>query len=167
MTMSKIKLHGNEVTTSGTLPAVGTTAANFTLVTKDLSSKSLSDFKGKNIILNIFPSIDTGVCAASVRNFNKEAANLHNTEVLCISKDLPFAQARFCGAEGIDRVTMLSDFRTNFANEYGVQMTDSPMKGLMSRAVVVVNPEGKVVYTQQVDEITKEPDYQSALNAVK
>lgn len=165
--MAKIKLHGQEVNTSGTLPQVGTKAENFTLVAKDLSNKSLSEFKGKNVILNIFPSIDTGVCAASVRNFNKEAANLKNTEVLCISKDLPFAQERFCGAEGIKHVTMLSDFRSNFANEYGVQMTDGPLSGLMSRAVIVINSEGKIVHTQQVDEITREPDYQSALAAVK
>lgn len=165
--MSKIKLHGQEVNTSGSLPQVGATAENFTLVAKDLSNKSLSEFKGKNVILNIFPSIDTSVCAASVRNFNKEAANLENTEVLCISKDLPFAQERFCGAEGLQHVTMLSDFRSNFAGEYGVQMTDGALAGLMSRAVVVINSEGKIVHTQQVDDIAQEPDYQSALNAVK
>lgn len=162
-----IKFQGNDVHTSGHLPGVGAQAADFTLTAKDLSNKHLSDFKGKNIILNIFPSVDTGVCAASVRNFNKEAAGLKNTEVLCISKDLPFAQARFCGAEGIENVTMLSDFRGNFANEYGVMMTDGPLSGLMSRAVVVINPEGKVVHAQQVAEITEEPDYQSAIKAVQ
>lgn len=162
-----IKFHGNDVHTSGKLPEVGMQAADCTLIANDLSSKKISDFKGKNVILNIFPSVDTGVCAASVRNFNKEAASLQNTEVLCISKDLPFAQARFCGAEGIENVTMLSDFRSDFANEYGVLMTDGPLSGLMSRAVVVLNPDGKIMYTQQVAEVTDEPDYQSALNAVK
>jgi len=165
--MAKIKFHGNDVNTSGKLPEVGTHAADFSLIAKDLSSKHLSDFKGKNIILSIFPSVDTGVCAAAVRNFNKEAAGLDNTEVLCISKDLPFAQERFCGAEGIKNVTMLSDFRSDFAHQYGVQMTDGPLEGLMSRAVVVINPEGKIVHTQQVDEVSDEPDYQSAINAVK
>ncbi|MGF7231449.1 thiol peroxidase [Arachidicoccus sp.] len=166
-TMTTITLKGNNIHTVGKLPAVGTEAKNFTLVADDLSEKSLSDFKGKNIILNIFPSVNTGVCAASVREFNKEAAGLPNTAVLCISKDLPFAQAQFCGAEGIKNVTMLSDFRTDFGNEYGVQMADGPLKGLLSRAVIVINPEGKIIYEEQVPEITHEPDFAKALAAVK
>jgi thiol peroxidase len=166
-TMTTIKLKGNEIHTVGSLPATGTAAQNFTLTATDLSDKSLSDFKGKTIVLNIFPSINTGVCAASVRNFNKEAAGWNNAVVLCISKDLPFAQKQFCGAEGIENVVMLSDFRSDFGHEYGVQMADGPMKGLLSRAVVVINPEGKIVYEEQVPEIAQEPDYSSALAAMK
>lgn len=165
--MTTIQLKGNDIHTVGSLPATGTEARNFTLTAIDLSEKSLSDFKGKHIILNIFPSVNTGVCAASVRNFNKDAAGLDNTVVLCISKDLPFAQKQFCGAEGIDHVVMLSDFRNDFGHEYGVQMADGPMRGLLSRAVVVINPEGKIVYEEQVPEITREPDYAAALAAVK
>ncbi|ANI90633.1 lipid hydroperoxide peroxidase [Arachidicoccus ginsenosidimutans] len=162
-----ITLKGNEIHTVGTLPSVGTEAKDFTLTADDLSDKMLSEYKGKNIILNIFPSVNTGVCAASVRKFNEDAAGLSNTIVLCISKDLPFAQAQFCGAEGIKNVVMLSDFRTDFGHEYGVQIADGPLKGLLSRAVVVINPEGKVVYEEQVPEITHEPDYAAALAAVK
>ena len=165
--MSTIKFKGNDIHTSGTLPQVGQQAPDFTLTAGDLSDKKLTDYKGKNIILNIFPSVDTGVCAASVRNFNKEAAGLQNTAVLCISKDLPFAQGRFCGAEGIENVTMLSDFRGRFGEEYGLQMTDGPLNGLHSRAVIVVNPEGKIVYHEQVPEITQEPNYEAALSAAK
>ena len=128
---------------------------------------SSADFKGKYIIMNIFPSVNTGVCAKSVREFNKDAASLENTIVLCISKDLPFAQKQFCGAEGIDRVVMLSDFRNDFGNLYGVQMADGSMRGLLSRAVIVVNPEGKIVYEQQVPDISQEPDYPAALATVK
>lgn len=165
--MTTITLKGNPIHTVGTLPAVGTEAQNFTLVADDLSEKSLADFKGKNIILNIFPSVNTGVCAASVREFNKDAAALPNTAVLCISKDLPFAQAQFCGAEGIKNVTMLSDFRTDFGHEYGVQMADGPLKGLLSRAVIVIDSQGKIIYEEQVPEITQEPDFAKALAAVK
>lgn len=165
--MTTIKLKGNEIHTVGSLPATGTEAGNFRLTATDLTDKSLSDFKGKNIILNIFPSVNTGVCAASVRNFNKDAAGLNNAVVLCISKDLPFAQSQFCGAEGIENVVMLSDFRSDFGHEYGVQIADGPMRGLLSRAVVVINPEGKIVYEEQVPEITREPDYAAALGAVK
>lgn len=165
--MTTITLKGNPVHTVGKLPAVGTEAKNFTLTADDLSDKSLSDFKGKNVILNIFPSVNTSVCSMSVRKFNEDAANLSNTVVLCISKDLPFAQAQFCGAEGIKNVVMLSDFRTDFGHEYGVQMADGPLKGLLSRAVVVINPEGKIIYEEQVPEITHEPNYDAALAAVK
>jgi|SRR5690554_4231766 len=164
--MSTITFHGDPVKTAGSLPPVGENAKDFTLVAGDLSEKSLSDYKGKNIILNIFPSINTGVCATSVRKFNKDASNLDNTVVLCISKDLPFAQSQFCAAEGIENVEMLSDFRTHFGEEYGVQMEDGPLKGLLSRSVIVINPEGKVTYTEQVPEITQEPNYDAALKSV-
>ena len=164
--MSTITFHGDPVKTYGTLPAVGERLKDFTLVSGDLSEKHLSDFKGKNIILNIFPSINTGVCATSVRKFNEEASKLDNTVVLCISKDLPFAQSQFCAAEGIENVVMLSDFRSNLGEEYGVQMTEGPLKGLLSRAIIVVNPEGKVTYTEQVAEVTDEPNYEAALNTL-
>ena len=162
-----ITLGGKAIHTVGKLPAVGTPVKDFTLTAVDLKEKTLTDFKGKYIIMNIFPSVNTGVCSKSVRKFNEDAAKLSNTVVLCISKDLPFAQKQFCGAEGIDRVVMLSDFRTDFGNTYGVQIADGPMKGLLSRAVVVVNPEGKIVYEQQVPEIGQEPDYAAAIAAVK
>ena len=165
--MSTIQFKGNPIHIVGNLPATGTTAPNFTLVADDLSDKSLSEFKGKYVVLNIFPSVNTGVCAASVRQFNKDAAGMPNATVLCISKDLPFAQAQFCGAEGIKNVVMLSDFRTDFGHEYGVLMADGPLKGLLSRAVVVINPEGQIVYEEQVPEITQEPNYEKALAQIK
>jgi thiol peroxidase len=164
--MSTITFHGDPVKTAGNLPSIGENAKDFTLVAGDLSEKSLSDFKGKNIILNIFPSINTGVCATSVRKFNEEASKLDNTVILCISKDLPFAQSQFCAAEGIENVVMLSDFRSNLGEEYGVQMTEGPLKGLLSRAIIVVNPEGKVTHTEQVGEVTDEPNYEAALKAL-
>ncbi len=162
-----ITLGGKTVHTIGRLPAVGTQAKDFTLTAVDLTEKTFADFKGKYIIMNIFPSVNTGVCSKSVRTFNQDAANLNNTIVLCISKDLPFAQKQFCGAEGIDRVVMLSDFRNDFGNIYGVLMVDGAFKGLLSRAVIVIDPEGKIVYEQQVPEIGQEPDYASALAVVK
>ncbi|WP_225321396.1 thiol peroxidase [Rhizosphaericola mali] len=165
--MSQITLKGSPIHTVGTLPQVGSEAPDFTLVDVNLADEKLDKYKGKNVILNIFPSVNTGVCAASVRNFNKDAAGLTNTVVLCISKDLPFAQSQFCGAEGIENVVMLSDFRNDFGHLYGVQMADGPLKGLLSRAVVVLNPEGKVVYEEQVPEIAQEPNYTAALAAVK
>lgn len=162
--MAKITLQGNEINTSGVLPSIGDLAKDFKLTAADLSVKTLNDFKGKNLVLNIFPSIDTGTCAASVRNFNKTAANLTNTVVLCISRDLPFAQSRFCGAEGIENVVMLSDFNTGqFGKDYGLDIIDGPLAGLNSRSVVVINPEGKVIYTEQVKETTEEPNYDLAL----
>lgn len=164
---TSITLHGQTIHTVGKLPAVGTQLNDFTLTDTTLSEKSLADFKGKYVIMNIFPSVNTGVCAKSVREFNKDAAALNNTVVLCISKDLPFAQKAFCGAEGIDNVVMLSDFRNDFGHTYGVLIADGPMKGLLSRAVIVANPEGKIVYEQQVPEIGQEPDYSGALAAVK
>jgi thiol peroxidase len=165
--MTTIQLKGNPIHTVGALPETGSQATDFKLVANDLSEKSLSEFKGKNIVLNIFPSVNTGVCAASVREFNKDAAGLPNAVVLCISKDLPFAQAQFCGAEGIKNVVMLSDFRTDFGHQYGVQMADGPLQGLLSRAVVVINPEGKIIYEEQVPEISQEPNYEKALASLK
>jgi thiol peroxidase len=162
-----ITLGGNTIHTVGKLPAVGTHVRDFTLTDVDLKEKTLSSYKGKYLIMNIFPSVNTGVCSKSVRKFNEEAAGLKNTTVLCISKDLPFAQKQFCGAEGIDHVVMLSDFRNDFGNIYGVQIKDGPMKGLLSRAVIVVDPEGKIVYEQQVPEIGHEPDYTAAKAAIK
>lgn len=164
--MATITLKGNPVHTTGQLPAVGTTASDFKLVRNNLSEVSLSDFSGKNKILNIFPSVDTGTCATSVRKFNQEAASLKNTVVLNISADLPFAQARFCGAEGIQNCETLSSFRSSFGKDYGLQMTDSALAGLLSRSVVVLSAENKVLYTEQVPEITQEPDYQKALKSV-
>lgn len=162
--MTKITLKGNSIHTSGELPKIGSLAQDFKLTANDLTIKTLNDFKGKTLVLNIFPSIDTGTCAASVRNFNKAAANLTNTSVLCISRDLPFAQARFCGAEGIENVFMLSDFNTGqFGKDYGLEIVDGPLAGLHSRCIVVINTEGLVIYTEQVAEITEEPNYNLAL----
>lgn len=162
--MATINFHGDPVHTNGSLPAVDSQAPNFTLTGKDLSNKSLSDFAGKKVLLNIFPSVDTGTCAAAMRKFNQEAANLDNTVVLCISKDLPFAQNRFCAAEGIENVVVLSDFKNGeFADSYGTKLVDGPLEGLHSRAVVVLNEKGKVVYTEHVEEVTSEPNYAKAL----
>ena len=165
--MSSVTLHGNPVHVGGNLPAVGSHAPAFTLVATDLSEKALVDFAGKRKVLNIFPSVDTGVCATSVRHFNKDAAALTNTVVLCISADLPFAQARFCGAEGIDNVTMLSTLRgREFLRDYGVALEDGPLAGVAARAVVVLDEQDKVLHTQLVPEITDEPDYAAALAAL-
>ncbi len=166
--MAQITFKGNTVNTVGNLPKVGEKAKDFSLVKTDLSRVSLSDFAGSKLVLNIFPSLDTGTCAASVRRFNKEAANLKNTKVLCISRDLPFAQARFCGAEGIENVVTLSDFASGeFGKNYGLEMADGPLSNLHSRVVIVLDESGKVVYTQQVPEIVDEPNYEEALKAVK
>lgn len=165
--MTKITLKGNPINTVGKLPKVGKKAPKFTLTKTDLSKAKLKDFKGSKVIMNIFPSLDTGVCAASVRRFNEEASNLDNTKVLCISRDLPFAQARFCGAEGLENVITLSDFaKGKFGKNYGVTIADGPMKHLHSRAVVVLDEEGKVIYTQQVPEIVDEPNYDEVLKAL-
>ncbi|WGK64061.1 thiol peroxidase [Croceiramulus getboli] len=162
--MASITLGGNPVHTTGSLPEKGTQAPDFKLVRSDLSEASLGDYQGNSLILNIFPSVDTGVCASSVRKFNEEAAQLEGVQVLCISRDLPFAQARFCGAEGIERVEMLSDFKSGaFGEEYGVTIEEGPFAGLHSRAVVILDEEGKVIYTEQVPEIGQEPNYQQAL----
>jgi thiol peroxidase len=161
--MATVKFKGNDVQTNGQLPSIGSTAPDFTLVGSGLQEIKLSDYKGKKVVLNIFPSIDTGTCAASVRNFNKLVASKENTVVICISKDLPFAQNRFCGAEGIENVITASDFRTNnFDNDYGVLLIDGPLKGLLSRSVVVVDENGNVAYTELVSEIVNEPNYEIA-----
>lgn len=166
--MAKITLKGNEIQTIGNLPEIGSSAKDFNLKATDLSAKSLNDFKGKNVILNIFPSVDTGTCAASVRQFNETASSLENTTVLCISRDLPFAQARFCGAEGIDNVVMLSDFNTGqFGKDYGLEIKNGPMEGLHSRCIIILDENGKVVYSEQVPEIVDEPNYEKALSAIK
>jgi thiol peroxidase len=165
--MSSVNFKGNPVHVDGQFPKVGDKAPAFRLVAGDLSEKTLRDFPGKRKVLNIFPSIDTGVCAASVRHFNKDAAGLRNAVVLCISADLPFAQARFCGAEGIENVVMLSMMRgREFLKDYGVAMTDGPLAGLAARAVVVLDENDKVIHAQLVDEIGHEPDYDSALKAL-
>ncbi len=165
--MSKTALQGNPVKVSGSLPKAGKNAPGFKLVKVDLSEVSLKDFEGKKVVINIFPSIDTPVCATSVRTFNKEASELKNTVVLCVSRDLPFAQGRFCGAEGLDNVISLSDFRSGkFGVDYGVELADGPLAGLLARAVVVIDKTGKVVYTELVPEITLEPDYKSALKVL-
>ncbi|MBP3087713.1 thiol peroxidase [Corynebacterium sp. sy017] len=165
--MATTNFQNNPVTTSGELPAVGADLPEFTLVNTELQEVTAADFNGKKIILNIFPSVDTGVCAASVRRFNEEVSALENTVVLCISKDLPFAQARFCGAEGLDNVIPVSAFRSDFGQKFGLELEGSPLKGLLARAVMVADSEGKIVYTQLVEEITTEPDYQAALSAAQ
>jgi thiol peroxidase len=162
--MAKITLKGTPIDTIGELPKVGEKAPGFTLTKRDLSETSLEDHTGKRIVLNIFPSIDTQVCATSVRKFNMEASKLDNSVVLCVSADLPFAHERFCGAEGIEDVLSLSSFRSEgFGMDYGVKITSGPLAGLLSRAVVVIDESGKVVYTEQVPEITQEPNYEAAL----
>ena len=165
--MSEITIKGNTIHTSGELPKVGDKAIDFSLTKTDLSPVTLEDFSGKKLILNVFPSVDTGVCATSVREFNKAAAELDNTTVLCVSRDLPFAQARFCAAEGIENVVSASDFATGqFGKDYGLLIETGGMSGLHSRAVVVLDETGKVIYNQQVPEIADEPDYLEALKAV-
>ena len=165
--MATITLKGQEIHTKGELPEIGAQAPDFELVKNDLSRVSLKDFSGSRLVLNIFPSIDTGTCAASVRAFNKEAANLENTKVLCISRDLPFAQARFCGAEGIANALTLSDFATGkFGKDYQLELVDGPLAGLHSRVVIVLDESGKVLYKQQVTEVVDEPDYQAAIKAL-
>jgi len=165
--MATITLKGNPFETVGELPSIGSSAPDATLTGLDLSETKLSSLKGKNLVLNIFPSIDTPVCSTSVRTFNQRASSLTETLVLCISADLPFAQKRFCGAEELDNVLPYSTFRSDeFGKAYGVTIASGPLAGLLSRAVVVVNAEGKVTYTQQVSEIAEEPDYEAALRAV-
>ncbi len=165
--MATVTLKGNQIHTLGNLPENGSQAPDFKLVKNDLSTVSLSDYKGQKVVLNIFPSVDTGTCAQSVRQFNQEAAELDNTKILCISKDLPFAQARFCGAEGIDKVETLSDFRDgNFGTSYNVTFVDGPLQGLLSRSVVVLDENGKVIHSEQVSETVDEPNYKAALEAL-
>jgi len=163
-----VHFQGNPVKVSGQIPQTGSKAAPFTLVAKDLSDVSLSQYAGKRKVLNIFPSIDTGVCAASVRKFNQLATELDNTIVLCISADLPFAQSRFCGAEGLSNVVTLSTLRhPDFQQNYGVSLEDSALKGLTARAVIVLNEQDEVIFSELVNEITTEPDYAAALEALK
>jgi thiol peroxidase len=162
--MAAITLGGNPIHTSGELPKVGSQLADFKLIQNDLSVASLSSFAGKNLILNIFPSVDTGTCAASVRKFNETAGNLDNTAVLCISRDLPFAQKRFCGAEGLENVINLSDFNTGeFGKSNGLEMLDGPLAGLHSRVLIVADANGTILHTEQVNEIADEPNYDAAL----
>lgn len=161
--MANITLKGNPFHTQGNLPSAGSKAPNFSLVAADLSEKSLADFAGQRVVLNIFPSIDTSTCATSVRKFNELVGNLPNTQVLCVSKDLPFASSRFCGAEGIENVQTLSDFRGGF-DAYQAGIIDGPLKGLLSRAIVVIDEQGQVLHSQQVPEIVDEPDYELAIS---
>jgi thiol peroxidase len=164
--MAEVTLGGNPVHTSGDLPAVGAPAPGYSLVGADLSEYDASEFAGKNVILNIFPSIDTPTCATSVRQFNERAAGIDDTVVLCVSADLPFAMGRFCGAEGIENVKVGSTFRSDFGSQYGVTLTDGKLQGVLARAVVVVGPDGRVKYTELVPEIAQEPDYDAALAAL-
>ena len=164
--MAQVTLRGNPFNTSGELPAVGTSAPGFSLVGSDLSEITADSLSGKNVVLNIFPSIDTPTCATSVRTFNERAAGRDDTVVLCVSEDLPFAAGRFCGAEGIENVKTGSGFRGSFADDYGVRLQDGPLAGLAARSVVVLDADGKVVYTQLVGEIADEPDYDAALAAL-
>ncbi len=162
--MATITLKGNEISTLGNLPEVGANAKDFTLVKNDLSEINLNTYAGKRIVLNIFPSVDTGTCATSVRTFNKKASDLDNTVIVCISKDLPFAFSRFCGAEGIENVDVASDFRTgSFGKNYEVEITNGPLAGLLSRSIVVIDTDGKVLHTEQVTETVDEPNYEAAL----
>jgi thiol peroxidase len=164
--MAQVTLGGNPVHTSGDLPAVGASAPAFSLVGADLSEFDAGEFAGKNVILNIFPSIDTPTCATSVRQFNERAAGMDETVVVCVSADLPFAMGRFCGAEGIANVKVGSTFRSDFGSEYGVTLTDGVLQGVLARAVVVIGPDGTVKHTELVPEIAQEPDYDAALAAL-
>lgn len=165
--MASITLGGNPIKTTGNLPKVGSNAPAFTLVKNDLSMATLADYAGSKLVLNIFPSVDTGTCAVSVRKFNENASSLANTKVLCISRDLPFAQARFCGAEGLSNVESLSDFNTGkFGKDYGLEIAESVFAGLHSRVVIVLDENGVVKYTEQVQEIANEPNYEAALAAL-
>ncbi len=166
--MANITLGGNPVTTSGKLPEIGDKIKDFKLVATDLSTKTLEDFNGHHLILNIFPSVNTGVCSASVRAFNASAASLENTKVLCISRDLPFAQEQFCAAEGLENVVMLSDFKNGtFGRDYGLIMTNGIFDALLSRCIIIADKNGIVLYTEQVPEIGQEPNYEAALSALK
>ena len=164
--MAEVTLRGNPIHTSGELPEVGAAAPAFTLTGAGLGDVTPADFSGKTIVLNIFPSIDTPTCATSVRTFNQRAADLDDTVVVCVSADLPFAQGRFCGAEGIENVTTASTFRSSFGNDYGITLTDGPLAGVLARGVVVIDPEGTVKYTELVGEIGDEPDYDAAIAAI-
>ena len=167
--MAKITLGGNETNTSGNLPDVGSDAPDFTLVGKDMQEKTLASYHGQQVILNIYPSIDTGVCAASTKRFNEEASKLENTRIVCVSRDLPFALSRYCEAEGIENLDNLTNFRDggSFGADYGVEITDGAFKGLNARAIVVIDEQGKVKYNELVPEVGQEPNYEGALSALK
>lgn len=165
--MAKITLGGNPANTIGNLPEIGSAAPDFSMVKTDMSVSTLADYKGTKVILNIFPSVDTGVCAASVRHFNAEASSLANTTVLCISRDLPFAQKRFCGAEGLENVINLSDFVDgSFGKAYGLEIIDGAFRGLHSRVIIILDENGVVTYTEQVPEIGQAPNFDAALAAL-
>lgn len=164
--MATVTLKGNPIETCGHLPEVGVQAPDFELVKQDLSVATLADYKGKKLVLNIFPSVDTPTCATSVRTFNEKAAEMEGVSVLCVSADLPFAFSRFCGAEGIANVETGSSFRSSFGSDYGVTFSTGPLTGILSRAVVILDEDGKVIYTEQVAETADEPDYAAALNAL-
>lgn len=165
--MASIALGGIPINTNGDLPKIGTKAPNFSLIKNDLTVATLDDFAGSRLVLNIFPSIDTSTCATSVRKFNEKASQLENTKVLCISRDLPFAQRRFCGAEGLENVITLSDFKSDdFKKDYGLEIVDGVFAGLHSRVVIVIDENGIIKYTEQVPEIADEPDYESALKTL-
>ncbi len=165
--MAEITLGGNPVSTVGELPKVGSQASDFTVTKTDLTDTSLSDFSGKKIVLSIFPSVGTGVCSAAIRKFNELAAGVENTVVICISRDLPFAHGAFCEAEGIENVIPTSEYKnTGFSDNYHVKMLNGKFEGLFSRSVVVIDTEGKVIYTEQVPEIAQEPDYEKAIAAL-
>lgn len=164
--MATTAFRGTPVQTVGELPGTGDPAPDFTITDADLSDLALTDFADRRVVLNIFPSIDTGVCATSVRTFNKLAASLENTDVLCVSADLPFALSRFCGAEGIDNVRTGSTFRSSFGADYGVTMADGPLQGLLARSVVVLDGAGNVLHSELVPEIAQEPDYDAAISAL-
>ncbi len=166
--MANVTLGGTPVETIGNLPKIGDKAPIFKLTNTDLEDKTNTDFEGNRLVLNIFPSVDTGTCAQSIRTFNEKAGQLENRKVLCISKDLPFAMARFCGAEGIENVVSLSDYKTGkFGNDYGLTFTTGAFETLLSRCIVVIDTDGTVLYTEQVDEIADEPNYKAALDALK
>lgn len=166
--METVFFNGTPCHTYGNIPAVGSKAPAFNLVSKDLTDVNLSDFEGKRVVLNVFPSLDTPVCAASVRRFNQEAANMKDVAVVCVSMDLPFAEGRFCSANGIENVTVTSAFRSpTFAQNYGLQIVDGPLAGLLARAVIVIDENHNVIYSDLVEEITKEPDYEGALSVLK
>lgn len=166
--METVFFKGSPCHTYGNIPAVGSKAPDFKLVTKDLAEITCDDFKGKRVVINVFPSLDTPVCAASVRRFNVEASKLDNTAVVCVSMDLPFAMSRFCSAEGIDNVTAASAFRSpTFAQQYGLQLVDGPLAGLLARAVIVMDENHQIIYSDLVEEITNEPDYEGAISVLK
>lgn len=165
--MAILSLKGTPINSKGELPKIGESAPDFELAAADLSNKTLNDYKGHRVIMNIFHSIDTGTCAASVREFNKQASALENTKILCISKDLPFAMSRFCGAEGIENVETLSDFRDgNFGDTYNLTYIDGPIRGLLARSIIILDENGKITYTEQVQSVTEEPNYKAALEAL-